>query len=114
LRVLVVDDDADWRQVVCEVLAGMGHEVISVSDGASALEMLSEERFDALFLDVLMPGLSGEQVARLLPRGAPPVVFVTGMPAESVSDALGGGPHYYLPKSAGVAEMDLLLRSLSV
>jgi CheY-like chemotaxis protein len=114
LKILVVDDDADWRDVVCEVLGSLGHEVVAAADGETALVHLAQERFDAVLLDLMMPGLSGEQVAARLPRDAPPVVFVTGLPAEDVGRALSGGAHYYLPKAAGVAEMQLMLDSLSV
>jgi CheY-like chemotaxis protein len=111
-RILVVDDDTAWREALGELLADMGYQVTEAADGGRALDALGHERFDAVLLDLRMPGMSGEDVAARLPKDAPPVVFLTGAPVERLGAALGTGPHYYLPKEAGRAELSLLLDSL--
>ena len=80
-RVLVVDDEPEVAELVARTLAGYGVEPTIVNDGATALKMLREHEFDAVTLDILMPGMSGFEVLRAL-RAEPdlrrvPVVVVS-------------------------------------
>jgi CheY-like chemotaxis protein len=111
-RILVVDDDPDWREFLGVALEELGYDVCGVSDGAQALSRLSEGSFVAVLLDLNMPGMSGHEVARRLPPDAPAVIFVTSSTADQASAALADGPHYYLPKGAGPSELSLLLSAL--
>ncbi|MFZ5470891.1 MAG: response regulator [Myxococcota bacterium] len=112
-RILLVDDDPDWRAFLCECLRELGYAVEEADGGEAALRLLARERFDVLLLDLYMPMMNGEELLEHLPPGSPPVVFLTSAPAQSVRP-LRRGPHYYLPKSAGRAELSLLLSSLEV
>lgn len=80
LRVLVVDDDRDVRDVLREMLLTAGHQVRVAEDGAEALQEFNGNEFDVVFTDLGMPGISGWQVAEHIKREAPdlPVVMVTG------------------------------------
>ncbi len=80
-RVLVVDDEADVARLVAERLDGYGVVAETVHSGREALERLRTERFDAVTLDILMPGMSGFEVMRAM-RADPeltdlPVVVVS-------------------------------------
>lgn len=80
-RVLVVDDDADVRELLWLALAPTGWEVEAIGDGAEAIDRCRDGGVDAVLLDLEMPGLDGRQVLAGL-REAPetatvPVVFVT-------------------------------------
>lgn len=114
-RVLVVDDDADWREFLKLCLEDLGYEAIEACDGQEALASLSRgERYGVVLLDLNMPGMSGLDVVRKLPRGAAPrIVFLTSAAAQDVGSALLSGPHYYLPKGASRDELSLLLQSLN-
>lgn len=61
-RILVVDDDPDFLKVIGIRLEANNYEVIAVSSGREALEKVKEVKPDAVFLDVLMPGMDGLQV----------------------------------------------------
>jgi CheY-like chemotaxis protein len=112
-RVLVVDDDADWREFLKLCLEELGYEAIEASDGQEALASLARERYGVMLLDLNMPGMSGMDVVRKLPRGPTPrIVFLTSAAAQDVGSALLSGPHYYLPKGASRDELSLLLQSL--
>jgi CheY-like chemotaxis protein len=79
--VLVVDDEPPLAALIAQQLAPLGIEAVQVHSGATALERLRSEHFDAMTLDVLMPGMSGLEVLREL-RADPrlrelPVVFVS-------------------------------------
>ena len=111
-RVLVVDDDADWREFLRLSLEDMGYETVEASDGETALHTLSQQRCGVMLLDLNMPGMSGTEVVERLPRDAPRIVFLTSAPAHEVGSALLSGPHYYLPKGASREELSLILQSL--
>jgi two-component system response regulator CpxR len=64
--VLLVDDDRELCQMLCEYLSAEHFDVQSVHDGAQALERVRSERFDIVILDVMLPGLSGFDVLRQL------------------------------------------------
>jgi DNA-binding LytR/AlgR family response regulator len=81
LAVLVVDDELPLREELGFLLGNDDRvaSVTAVGSGGEALRQLEQHEFDAIFLDIAMPGLSGLDVARVLARftSAPPVVFVT-------------------------------------
>jgi CheY-like chemotaxis protein len=80
LRVLLVEDDDDNRELMAEVLASSGYEVVSASSGQDGLKTLSESSVDVVVTDVGMPGMGGLEVARAAKAIAPsvPVIIVTG------------------------------------
>jgi signal transduction histidine kinase len=79
--ILVVDDDADVRELVVAMLEELGYRVTAAEDGRAALDLLRDDAaFDLLLADVAMPGLSGVDVVRVArERGrAPRVLYATG------------------------------------
>lgn len=112
-RVLVVDDDADWRELMTFTLEELGYEPLLAADGKAALELLRAERVDVVLLDLCMPGLSGEQVAQALPKSAPPVVFLTSAEPGATGSAMAAERRYYLPKAATHEQLSLLLSALT-
>ena len=64
--VLVVDDDPDLRDLVAFKLSRAGYEVLTAEDGETGLALAQEQRPDLVILDVMMPGLSGIDVLRVL------------------------------------------------
>jgi signal transduction histidine kinase/CheY-like chemotaxis protein/HAMP domain-containing protein len=80
-RVLVVDDEPALAALIAEQLQPLGVQAVRVHSGAEALDRLRSEHFDAMTLDILMPGLDGFDVLRAV-RADPrlrdlPVVFVS-------------------------------------
>jgi len=112
VRVLVVDDDADWREYLRQSLTELGYEVDEASSGPEALKALKESTYSVLLLDHYMPGMNGEEVVRKLPAPQPRVVLVTNARPGDVSNALSSGPFYYLPKDASQDQLQLMLSSL--
>lgn len=113
-RVLVVDDDADWREFLKVCLEDLGYEAIEASDGQEALDSLAREQYGVMLLDLNMPGMSGLEVVERMPRNTRPrIVFLTSAAAQDVGNALLSGPHYYLPKGASRDQLSLLLQSLN-
>ncbi len=65
LNVLVAEDNRTNQMVIRKILERAGHRVTLVSDGQSAIERLSEEKFDLAFMDINMPVLNGVDAAKL-------------------------------------------------
>ncbi|MFP5365171.1 MAG: ATP-binding protein [Thermoleophilia bacterium] len=80
-RVLIVDDEPALATLIAQQLQPLGVETVQVTSGAQALERLRAERFDAMTLDILMPGMNGFEVldaVRADPRLRElPVIFVS-------------------------------------
>ena len=66
LRVLVVDDTEDMRDVMVQMVERAGHVAEVAADGVEATVALSAHRYDLMLLDLLMPRMSGEDVVRWL------------------------------------------------
>lgn len=114
LRVLVVDDDPDWREALRLALEELGYEVALAHDGASALEALEHESFSVVLLDLRMPGVNGEEVSRAIGESGPRIVFVTSADDEELAAAMRTGARYYLPKVGGTAQLEFLMHSLAL
>ena len=84
VRVLLIEDDDDNRELMSEVLEAAGYEVMTAAGGAEGLRKLSETSVDVVITDVGMPGMGGLEVARV------PVVVVTGYAErEDITSARG-------------------------
>ena len=102
-RVLIVDDDANYREFVCDWLRS-AYEVSLANGGEQALKILSTQKCDLVLLDFEMPVLSGPETMeriRTLPEGnKPKVVFLTGNEdAERIRQVLAMHPAGYLIKT---------------
>ncbi len=82
LRVLILDDELDLRELLANYLHKQGHEVAHTDDGKEALQMLRKERYDVVLVDLQMPAMSGQefiaQAAALPARQRPRVVVISG------------------------------------
>jgi CheY-like chemotaxis protein len=76
-RVLVVDDEESIRLLIKRLLCRHGFFVETASDGAVALDMLSNDEYDALVLDLMMPRVDGFTVLRQLIQSNPDLVAKT-------------------------------------
>jgi DNA-binding response OmpR family regulator len=116
-RVLVVEDEAHLADGLRFNLQAEGHAVEVAADGETALEKLADkkERFDAVVLDVMLPGKSGFDVAALLreKKNYVPILMLTarGRP-EDVLQGFAAGADDYLPKPFELAILIARLESL--
>jgi two-component system response regulator MprA len=113
--VLVADDDRAIRESLARALVLEGYEVVGVTDGVEALTVVRRETFDALVLDVMMPGVDGLAVCRVLRADADrtPVLMLTAR--QETADRVAGldaGADDYLPKPFELDELLARLRAL--
>jgi DNA-binding response OmpR family regulator len=114
--ILVVDDEEDVRNLVCELLERVGYRVHAASDGRSALRAFHDVKPDLVILDVSMPGLDGWQVLdRIRDLSEAPVLMLTAHDAELERvRGLRAGADDYVAKPFGrqelLARVEALLR----
>ncbi|NIN70319.1 MAG: diguanylate cyclase, partial [Anaerolineae bacterium] len=99
--VLIADDDDDFRRLLVRRAKRMGLRVVEARDGCEALEAVKRQSFDALVLDLYMPGASGIEVLEAGSRIDPEVqtILLTGNASlETAVEALRAGAYDYLTK----------------
>lgn len=105
--ILVVDDDDDFRETLCEVLLEAGYPVQQAENGEVALQRVGEEQPGIVLLDLKMPVLDGWGVMERMrkePRSAGvPILILSAYGFEWESELLGA--QGYIPKSVGVDEI---------
>ena len=110
LKVLAVDDEKVITDLLARALSGMGHEVDVANDGAEALRMINMSDYDAILLDVKMPGLGGPEVLRciegLRPEIARRVLFITGDTVSPNTES------FFLSTNTGVLHKPFSLEEL--
>ena len=113
-NILVVDDEAPMRKLLCSNLKASGYAVRSAVDGTEALKLIEEHPFDLLLLDVNMPGPNGLQVLEAVRRTEEvPVLVLSGRARERDKvEALDLGADDYLCKPFGVAELLARVKAL--
>jgi len=118
-RILIVEDDPDIAELVRHYLARAGHEAEVVASGVEALPRIRGSRPDLLILDLLLPGIHGLEVCRLLRADAEtrdlPIIMLTARAGESdrvVGFELGADDYITKPFSPKelVARVAALLR----
>ncbi len=113
LRILVVEDNADLCQLVCELLENFGHLPTPAGSGEEALTLISTARFDILLTDVRLPGISGIELARRVKLEVPDVqvIFASGYGVAVTVNV--GFPAHSLAKPYDIHQLQVLLESLS-
>lgn len=76
MKVLLADDDPGMLETLADVLTEARFEVVSVKDGREAMAALAVDRFDAIILDIVMPGLNGIEVIDETRKSDPAAKFV--------------------------------------
>jgi putative two-component system response regulator len=115
--VLVIDDEQANIRLFSAYLENGGHRTIGALDGRTALELARQHAPDLILLDMVLPGMSGIEVAGLL-KGDPltckiPIIMVTGMSDRSSRMlALNSGVEEFLSKPVDAAELTVRVRNL--
>jgi len=107
-RILVVDDDRELRETIIEILVDAGFAVSAAGSGEEALAILQGQSYDLVLLDMIMPGLGGQEILPLLKRQAPRarVIMITAFATvENAVAAMRRGADDYLTKPFKVDEL---------
>lgn len=82
IKILMADDEKDIRDIVSWYLSREGFQVFTAADGNDAMDIEAQHLPDLLLLDVMMPGLSGWEIAKMIKRHVP-IIFLTALGAEN-------------------------------
>jgi CheY-like chemotaxis protein len=117
-RVLVVEDNADLREMMCAMLQSRGCSVSGAPDGRSALAMAGRARCEIAFVDIDLPDMSGHEVARALALDPAlagiRLIAVTGYgQADDVRQALAAGFERHLKKPVRLEELEQAIADIA-
>lgn len=117
-KILIVDDEPDVLTSLRNILQRANFIVFSAATGEEALEIAINKLPDLIFLDIVLPGMEGSEVAAALldnPQTASiPIVFLTGIinKEEESSGSVKAGRHYVLAKPASKEDILEMIRNV--
>jgi len=115
-RVLVVEDEQNLREPLAYLLAKEGYEVVEAADGNAALEVFQEKGPDIILLDLMLPGMNGDKVCRIIRETSQvPIIMLTAKDSEIdkvIGLEIGADDYVTKPYSARelLARMNAVLR----
>lgn len=116
VKILVVDDEADALDLFRDLFSKKGYKVECARGGIEALELIDKIPFDAVLLDIRMPGLDGMEVLSKIKERKPglPVVMLTayGYDDNLISRALENGATGYISKNFPLAQIVYTFQTL--
>jgi two-component system, NtrC family, sensor kinase len=104
-KILAVDDSMTYLQELADALRGEGYDVILAHSGEEAIELLAVQSVDCILLDLLMPGLGGQETCRRIKitqivRDIPLIMLTAMEDREAMIQGLGAGADDYISKSS--------------
>ena len=104
--ILIVDDEAPIAELIRRTLAGAGYACQAVTSGAEAADLLEQNQYDLVLLDVMMPGIDGYDLLRyLLPTGTPSIFITAKATTADKVKGLHSGADDYIVKPFDPAEL---------
>ena len=116
MQILVVEDETRLRELLRGGLSEEGHSVITSENGNDALEVARSGQFDAILLDVMLPGIDGFEIARRLRSegNETPILMLTARDTEQdIIRGLDNGADDYLTKPFSFSELLARLRAVT-
>jgi len=115
-RVLAVDDSATYLDVLAEELRREGYDVVQARSGREALDLLAAQMVDAILLDVVMPGMSGQETCRHIKareswKDIPLVMLTAKSEREAMIEGIEAGADDYITKSGDFGVLKARLRA---
>jgi len=107
-KILLVDDDAEFTEVLAERMKGRGLKVDTVNSGPSALDKAKETSYDAIVLDLAMPGMDGIETLKALLERQPDlqIILLTGhATVEKGVEAVKLGAMDFIQKPANLQDL---------
>lgn len=116
-KILVVDDDADTVKFISMILTRLGYDVVAALSGQQALDLARSEQPDLIVLDVMMPGMDGYEVARILRQYSetattPILMFTAKAQVDDKVTGYNAGVNIYLTKPIHPIDLQANIKTL--
>jgi len=116
MKVLVVEDNPEIASNICDYLTLQQHVVDHAANGLQALSLVKSDRFDVIILDIMLPGLDGLELCKIIRQVLnldTPIIMLTAR--DSLNDKISGfdmGADDYLVKPFALAELSVRIKAL--
>jgi signal transduction histidine kinase/ActR/RegA family two-component response regulator len=113
-RILVVDDQTINRKVLCQLLGKMGYQPDEAADGQEAVAAAMRTTYDVIFMDILMPNMSGIEATQWIREHfGNPQLLIIALTSETSKEArhrcLENGMNYFIPKPVQIKKIEAIL-----
>lgn len=115
MKILLLEDDLILNEIIEEFLDSLGYDVTSVYDGMNASEIIYDENFDLLILDVNVPSMTGFEFLKSLRQNniTTPAIFITSLDSvEDIEEGFKSGADDYLKKPFELKELELRINNI--
>ena len=117
LTILIAEDDFINQKLIEHILRRLGYHANTVSDGIQALGLLKRRNYNAIFMDICMPEMDGNETTRVIRKMKIKQPYIIAMTANAVSndkdECLNFGMNDYITKPVQLAEIILSLKHAS-
>lgn len=110
--ILVVEDDAEFRHLLREALSIFNHTVTEAENGSEALTLLKSDRFDLIFSDITMGGMSGLEFTKSARELGivTPIIAITGhSDKDTIEESLANGISDYILKPLRIRDLPVII-----
>ena len=111
-KILVVEDDDEFRKMITDALTLFNHEVELASSAEEALKTLEKKSYDMIISDITMPGISGLEMTKILRKKKikTPVVIISGhSDTQTITESLKNGVNDYIQKPLRIKDIPVIL-----
>lgn len=116
MKILIVEDEPNLLSVIRKGFSEKNHEVSAALDGSTALQMLAENNYDAVVLDIMLPDINGIEICRRL-RAANnyvPILMLTALnSSDNIVNGLNSGADDYMAKPFKFSELEARINALA-
>lgn len=104
-RILIIEDDAENNQMIRDYLEGHGYSCTQAYSGSEGKLLFSMEKFDLVLLDLMLPGIPGEELVSVFSKSVPVIVLSAKSGLDSKVDVLSAGAEDYICKPFDLPEL---------
>lgn len=113
INILIIEDDEDINRLLCNIISKNGYHPKPAYSGTEALIYLENQKWDMVLLDLMLPGLSGEEILRKVTKESniPVIIISAKLETQTKVDALRAGADDYITKPFDIEEVSARIDS---
>jgi DNA-binding response OmpR family regulator len=113
VNILIIEDDEDINRLLCNIISKNGYTPKPAYSGTEALIYLENQKWDMILLDLMLPGLSGEEILRKVTKesSVPVIIISAKLETQTKIDALRSGADDYITKPFDIEEVSARIDS---